>query len=165
MGSTCLVLRSLCLVSSYNIRVFIAAGVKYVYAPTNGSKEHKDCKKRIQMVVVFFPALFILFVCVFSCNSWSMARPNHSYIKQALSMCASRCDTPGPALAGPPRRLCPGEVGHRFQRCPAPSCGLARKMLLFVGFFFFLWNPAASQTCISRFLATHVNAEPFPSIL
>lgn len=164
MGSTCLVLRSLCLVSSYNIRVFIAAGVKYVYAPTNSSKEHKDCKKSIKMVVVFFPALFILFVCVFSCNSWSMARPNHSYIKQALSMCASRCDTPGPALALLQGGSALARWGTAFNAARLPRAVSPGKCCS-LWFFFFLWNPAASQTCISRFLATHVNAEPFPSIL
>lgn len=95
-------------------------------------KNTKIVRKALKWLWVF-SQLCLFSVCVFSCNSWSMARTNHSYIKQALSMCASRCDTPGPALAL--LQGGPGEVGHCFKRCPAPSCGLARKMLLFVGFF------------------------------
>lgn len=84
------------------------------------------------MVVVFFPALFILCVCV---HMWSMARTNYSCIQAALSVCASHttlAGPQGPALALPQAP----QPWHSFERCPAPSCGLARKMLLYVESFY-----------------------------
>lgn len=84
----------------------------------------------------FFSQLCLFCVCVFSCNSWSMARPNHSYIKQALSMCASRCDTPGPTLALLQGGSALARWGTAFNAARLPRAVSPGKCCSLWGFFF-----------------------------
>lgn len=88
-------------------------------------------------------------MCVLTCG----ARREQTigvFIQGALSVCASRT------------RSRPGAAPGRLPALPGSLVRPARENAALSGLL--LWNPAASHTCISRFLATHANAEPFPSI-
>lgn len=78
-----LILRSLYLVSSYSVRVFITAWVKYACVCTQSFKEHKDHNKNIKIIFDF--SSFVYFF-VFSCNSWNMVRKDHSCLRQTLDV-------------------------------------------------------------------------------
>lgn len=113
----------------------------------------------------FFPQLCLFCLCVCSVVTLGAWRGQIIHILSKPFLCVPHGVTHRVPHWHSSKAALPWRGGVQLSALPGSLVRSRQENAALCGVFFFLWNPAASQTCISRFLATHVNAEPFPSIL